>query len=110
MRLEKNQSGALLIVMMDIAESHEASFASWLEQEHLPERLACPGFLSARRFAAIEGSPKWMNMYELSGPEALESQEYRSLPKTPGTLEMLKNRNPDTYRRGLYRELPGPSW
>jgi len=39
-----------------IAASREAEFEAWFQGEHLQERLAVPGFLFGRRYAAIAGS------------------------------------------------------
>ena len=64
----------LLLVMMDIAPEREEEFNRWYNEEHVPERLAIPGFKRARRFKALEGSPKYLALYELESPEALESQ------------------------------------
>ncbi|MFY9877786.1 MAG: hypothetical protein WCD65_03780 [Pseudolabrys sp.] len=53
-------SQGLLLVMADIDPAIERDFNQWYEQEHLSERMAIPGFLRARRFTAIEGSPKYL--------------------------------------------------
>jgi hypothetical protein len=87
--------GALLLAMLDIdASVDDKEFNRWYFEEHIPERLACPGFISARRFevwpeptsasglpptGAISGRPRYLALYELVGPEALETDEYRSL-------------------------------
>jgi hypothetical protein len=69
---------ALLMVEMDIAPEHEAELNAWYWDEHVPERLACPGFLSARRFQ-LEGlgAPKYLALYGLHDISALHSPEYR---------------------------------
>ena len=50
----------LLLFMTDINAAHETEFHRWYEEEHIPERLAIPGFLTARRFQTLEGSPKYL--------------------------------------------------
>ncbi|HTZ77499.1 MAG TPA: DUF4286 family protein [Stellaceae bacterium] len=67
----------LLLVMVDVDPEQEDELNRWYEEEHIPERLSIPGFLRARRFVALEGSPKYLALYELAGPEALQSDEYR---------------------------------
>jgi hypothetical protein len=94
---------ALLLVMMDIDPEHEEEFERWYTEEHLPDRAHCPGFLSARRFQAIEGGPKYMAFYELEGPEVLESEEYRKIRYTEWTRAMeprFKN-----FVRNIYTEI-----
>lgn len=68
---------ALLLVMMDIDPEHEEEFHRWYEEEHLPERMAIPGFLSARRYRAVEGEPRYLALYELESADVLESETYR---------------------------------
>lgn len=66
----------LLLVMMDIDPARESEFNRWYEEEHIRERLSIPGFVRARRFVAVEGAPKYLALYELTGPEVLQSEEY----------------------------------
>jgi hypothetical protein len=41
--------------------------------------MAVPGFLTARRFRAIEGGPKYLALYDLETPEVLASEPYLRL-------------------------------
>ncbi|MGE3148001.1 MAG: DUF4286 family protein [Pseudorhodoplanes sp.] len=70
---------ALYIVGMDIASEMEEEFNRWLDQEHIPERLAVEGFLSAKRFKNAGGSPRYFVVYELSGLDVLNAKEYLHL-------------------------------
>lgn len=67
----------LLLVMMDVDPEHEEDFNRWYDEEHVAERLSVPGFVSARRFRAVEGAPKYLALYELEGPEVLDTDAYR---------------------------------
>jgi hypothetical protein len=69
----------LLLVMIDIDPEHEDEFNRWYNEEHLPERLACPGFLSGRRFVSVEGTPKYLALYDLDSPAVLQSDAYRKI-------------------------------
>jgi hypothetical protein len=86
--------GAVMMAMIDVDDSvDEAEFNRWYFDEHVPSRLACPGFIAARRYrlhadASLRGVPaggatttgrRYLAIYDLRGPEALETQEYRSL-------------------------------
>jgi hypothetical protein len=51
----------------------------WYEEEHRPEKLALPGYLSMRRFRAYDGAPRFLALYELTAPEA-------ALPSAPAAL------------------------
>jgi hypothetical protein len=61
----------------------EVEFNQWYFEEHVPERLSCPGFISARRFRVIEGSPQYLAIYEIEGPEALQTPEYLRYAHSP---------------------------
>lgn len=97
---------ALLLVMMDVDPSVEEEFNRWYDEEHVPERLAMPGFISGRRFKAVEGGPKYLALYELESPEALQSEVYLrfvSSDRTEWTRRMQQEfRN---FTRNVYVEL-----
>jgi hypothetical protein len=77
---------ALLLVMLDVDPSiDDDEFNRWYFEEHVAERLVCPGVLSARRFRAVVGEPRYLALYELASPDALETREYRSLARSPLT-------------------------
>jgi hypothetical protein len=67
----------LLLVMVDVAPEHEEELNRWYEEEHIPERMAIPGFVRARRFVALEGRPKYLALYDLESVDVLHSKEYR---------------------------------
>jgi hypothetical protein len=72
-------SRGLLLFTTDIDTAMEEEFHRWYEDEHIPERMAVPGFLTARRFRAIEGGPKYLAVYDLESPEVLASEPYLRL-------------------------------
>jgi len=46
----------LLMVWADVPANREDEFNRWYNEEHVPERLAVPGFLSAARYEAVRDS------------------------------------------------------
>lgn len=48
----------------DIAPSMKAEFEDWHSHEHMPERLAIPGFLRGSRWIALSGEPSYFVLYE----------------------------------------------
>ena len=66
----------LLYVEVDCPPEMEGEFHAWYNTEHVPERLGIRGFVSGRRYAALEGAPRWLAAYELEGLGVLESREY----------------------------------
>lgn len=67
----------LLYVEFDCPPELEGEFHAWYNTEHIPERLRIPGFVTGQRYAALEGSPRWLAAYELESAAVLESPEYR---------------------------------
>ena len=69
----------------------EEEFNAWYDTEHLPERLAIPGFRTARRWiaSAAPGEGKYLATYELDSPGVLQSPAY---------LERFANATPWTRR------------
>ncbi|MDX3805023.1 hypothetical protein ACXIUS_16465 [Bosea thiooxidans] len=56
----------------------------WHTREHVPERLAIPGMLRARRYHRGEGPlPEFLTLYELETNAVLASAPYRILLETP---------------------------
>jgi hypothetical protein len=77
--MSKEIRRGLLLVMIDVDPEHEEEFNRWYNEEHLPERLSCPGFLSGRRFIALEGGPKYLALYDLESPEVLQADAYQKI-------------------------------
>jgi hypothetical protein len=74
---------ALLFIATDVDPAHEDTVNRWYDTRHIPQRQALPGFLSARRYVAAEGSPKYAVAYDLESAAALKTDEYRSLSQPP---------------------------
>jgi hypothetical protein len=69
----------LLLTMTEPAARDEEEFNAWYDTEHIPERLAIPGFISARRWvdpAAQPGEGRYLATYELESPGVLDTPEY----------------------------------
>jgi hypothetical protein len=74
---------AVLCVWNDVDSSVEDDYNDWCRLEHIPERLSVPGLLRARRYKAIEGSPRYMALYEAASIDVLTSGAYRSQLANP---------------------------
>jgi hypothetical protein len=78
-----SEPGAMLGVWMEVPAEVEDDFNRWYNEEHLPDRLALPGFLGARRYVSLEGTPKYFAAYDLGGLEALASDSYQKARANP---------------------------
>ena len=63
------------MVWTNVIAEHESEFNLWYNEQHLPERLAVPGILNARRYAG-DASPKYLAYYETNSPQVMASDYY----------------------------------
>jgi hypothetical protein len=82
---------AAVLVWNDIVAAGREQFYAWHDKEHIPERLAIPGFRRGRRFINPGHSPEWLTMYEADDLGVMVSPEYlhRLNSPTPGTISTL---------------------
>lgn len=84
---------AILFSQMEPPEGWTERFHHWYETDHIPARLALPGFERAERFEALDGTPAYLAVYELTGLGALATAGYETLKRDPSdeTKTMLAN-------------------
>jgi hypothetical protein len=70
---------AVLYAYLQPEPSAADGFFDWYESEHVPGRLAVPGFRSVRRFRPAEPATAAVVLYELDGPDVLASDAYRAV-------------------------------
>lgn len=101
----------MLFSQMEPPVELEAEFHDWYETEHVPARLAIPGFELATRYRAVEGGPKYLATYELGEIDALDSTEYRSLKDHPSRRTRLMLGAVDGFTRFTCAQISdtGPS-
>ncbi len=98
-------ANGLLAVWTDIAPEAEREFNEWYDSEHIPQLLGVPGFLSGRRYQAVEGEPKYLALYDLTDAEVLKSDAFRQVREMP--TEWTKKMLP-LFRNtaiGAYRQI-----
>jgi hypothetical protein len=81
----------VLAVWNDRVKESEANYEKWYQTEHLPERLAVPGFIRGRRYQAVLGDLEFFTWYEVASPATLRSDAYKKClaNPTPWTQEMM---------------------
>jgi len=77
------QTGGLLAVWTDIAPEAEAEFNQWYNTEHIPQLLGVPGFLTGRRYQAVEGKPQYLALYQLTDVSVLKTDAFRHVREMP---------------------------
>jgi hypothetical protein len=65
-----------LLAMMEPSSSFEEEFQDWYDNEHVPERMAVPGFETGQRFVCQSGFPRYVAFYDLSSLDVLRSPAY----------------------------------
>ena len=103
----QNIGGTILVVMMDVDPEHEDEFNEWYNDEHLPERLEIPGYVSARRFKLEEGEGvlKYLCIWELEDGSPLQSEQYNAQRARPSQLRDKANAHIRQRMRGLYKQI-----
>lgn len=76
----------ILAVWNDRSEAIKLDYERWYMNEHIPERLAVPGFRTARRYEAIEADRAFFTYYEVDSPDVLIDPVYTALLANPTPL------------------------
>src|SRR4051812_12469479 len=76
------RGSAALAIWNDIAVGAAAAFDDWHVNEHMPERLAVPGFLRGRRYV-VPGGGRYFTLYETRDKAVLASPEYHARLNEP---------------------------
>src|SRR3954464_8501762 len=93
--MNANTKGYLL-VMMQPPPAFEDEFNAWYDTEHIPERVAVPGFETGIRYVCLSGAPRFLAIYDTRTPQVLDSPEYlrvsfdRSSPWTKRVTSRVK--------------------
>jgi hypothetical protein len=103
------QGTSILLAELTPPAGQEARFHAWYDEEHIPERVALPGVLSAQRYrhsgqaatgfmtvakggaSLSQAPPSYMALYELADLSVLRDPGYAALKASPSavTREML---------------------
>jgi hypothetical protein len=106
--MAKTRGTGLLMVWTDIDSRFEAEFNRWYDDEHLPRLLQVPGFLSAGRYEALTGGPKYLAIYELEDHNVLKTAAYLDAVKYQPSPERARtgtSRVGRNFLRNLYRQI-----
>jgi hypothetical protein len=92
---------AAMLLSFEIDAEAIAEHDDWHTHEHVPERLAIPGFLRGTRWIAIRGQPRYFVLYEVATLATLTSAPYLERLNNPSvwTSAMMQ------HYRGMTRGL-----
>ncbi len=86
----------ILIAAMDFSAAPEDEFHDWYDLEHIPERLAIPGFVNAQRWIAVDNPKVSLATYDLDEVGVLQSPPYQAIAGA--------NSSPWTKRTARFRK------
>ncbi len=102
----------ILVVMMEVDEADDAVFNKWYDEEHLPERMSIPGYVSARRFRLEPGDERnnggvlrYLCIWEMEDESPLVSQIYNDQNANPTPTKEAAGAVVKQRARGLYRQI-----
>jgi hypothetical protein len=81
---------AAVVMWWDVAPEMRAEWEDWHSSEHMPERLAIPGFLRGTRWVALSGEPSYFVLYEV-----------RELATLTGGAYLDRLNNPTSWSRKM---------
>ncbi len=93
MRMDRLTGCGFVAIWNDVSRGTEEDFFAWHADEHMPERLAIPGFLRGMRWGHEGATPRYFTLYILSGSEVARSADYmaRLNAPTPWTQRVMSS-------------------
>lgn len=98
------KGGTVLFTEMSPDLDWEDDFNHWYNGHRIPSRMAVPGFVSAQRYRDAE-RPNYLAVYELTGPEILESPAYQKVQHQPNAKTKWMLANVQGFSRYLGNEF-----
>lgn len=78
------KGAAFLCLWNGFDETRTEDYENWHTCEHVPERVAAPGFLEGRRYGDFERTQsRYLTLYDLESLAALDTKEYLDLQQRP---------------------------
>ena len=77
---------AIVFILFDRAPGTVEDFYIWHDGEHMPERVAIPGFLRGRRFHIVGDGPQFMTLYEAADIDVFTGPDYLQRLNNPTPL------------------------
>jgi hypothetical protein len=90
-------AGGVILVSMNVDPDREAEFNDWYNMEHIPHFNRLTGVISARRFRAIEGNPRYVALYHVENTGIYATPGWMAANETPWILRMRRFQRDRTY-------------
>ena len=96
LRSPENAGGVILVSMQPDPEREE-EFNDWYNLEHIPFFNQLPGVITARRFRANAGHPKYVALYHVDTTDIYATRAWMVINETPWILRMRRFQRDSTY-------------
>ena len=85
--------GGAILIWNDIAPEGRDEFYAWHVREHIPERVAIPGFLRGSRYIAAtpDSRPEFFTLYETRDVAVAASAPVAKSSESPGRKGVTTN-------------------
>lgn len=90
-------AGGVILVSMNVNPSREEEFNDWYDMEHIPHFNRLPGVVTARRFRAIDGNPRYVALYHVETTDIYATPGWMAANETPWILRMRRFQRDRTY-------------
>ena len=95
--------GAILNVFAAIEPGWEDEVNRWYVEEHIPQLLAIEGFLSARRYQAVQDIYAQVTLYDLAHPDSLQTDAFKQGTKQVSAWTTRLQPHV-TFHSGIFRQ------
>ena len=92
-----DNAGGVILVSMNIEPAYEDEFNDWYNTEHIPHFNRLEGVITARRFRATEGNPRYVALYHVVNTDIYATPGWMAANQTPWMLRMRRYQRDRTY-------------
>lgn len=102
--------GVYVVLARPVSAEHDGELNDWYDGTHIPELLAVPGFVSARRFRRVggDGVAEYLAVYEIEADDLVapvaELRRRSAAGETTRSTALQLDPPPEV---ALYEELDG---
>ena len=75
---QSEMSPVLLVGRMSVPEGIDVKFNKAYNEERLPEAMKIPGYIRARRWKAVMGSPKYSTVHEMESMDVVYGEGWKA--------------------------------
>lgn len=76
----------VMINWTNVAPEHRPAYEAWQCGEHMPGRVAIPGFLRGRRYFGEQSERQFLTLYEVADISVLTGADYMAKANSPSPL------------------------